>query len=150
MHSNHLSSIQTEPLLQKSELHEHSKEAPPCPPKRKYRSIGTGDEIPLTDIICYHRGSSSTHLTYNLPPRKESVDFGSIVKQIDIDSAFNIFPATPPQSVDAAISTEKIELQSSSFQTDYLKKDHSSTQTHQPMYKSVGCDAKTDQVYGKL
>jgi len=142
--------LERKPLLRKSLSNDTSrqqfKELPPSPPTRKYRSLAVGDDVPLEDIICYHKeynSSSSQSIYQPLPRRKESVDFSSIVKQIDIDAAYNIYP---PQFVDAVTLTDRSEMTSSSFQTDYLKTKDSSVQTYQPTYKTTGCHAHTPKV----
>ena len=142
---------ESKPLLRKSlsndSYRQPNVEVPPSPPKRKYRSLAVGDDVPLDDIICYHKGyNSASQPIYKPPRRKESVDFSSIVKQIDIDAAFDIFPPPQKELMDAETSTDTFEMKSTSFQTDCLKTKDSSMQTYNPTYATVGCGSTAPRV----
>ena len=134
------SSTQSAPLQQSSESFGSSKSGPPPPPppKRKYRSIGAGSEIPVDEIVCFRRGDDPPD---NLTSQhKASVNFGSIVKQTDIDAAYNIFPPAPKQYSDASVSTNSPKMASCALQTENIESGESWTQTKQTLHKDAKCD----------
>ena len=118
---------------------------PPLPPKRRYRSLAVGDEVPLDEVVCYQKGCSSSQFLCKPSPRNNSVDFSSIVDQAEIDAAFDIF--RPPRFADATTSTtDKLKLHSTAFQTDYLKTTDSSAQTLKATQATIGCGPSSPTV----
>lgn len=91
--------IKPEPPRHQTSLDESSdvrRGVAPSPPKRKYRSIGTGDDIPIEEIICYREGEV---------PAAVLVDAYTIT--------------TPPELINSSSQTEKkFSENSSSTQTE--------------------------------
>ena len=148
-------SPQNEPFFQTESLarQNHPKNAngyssnvAPLPPKRKYRSIGIGNDIPIQDIICYRKGESSFFNSSDDIVQSERSERDTKDKAINC----NISSAMYRKLVDASTFTEEKQIASTSFQTEHFDLQNALTQTEQKTFKDTGCDAEVIKVITEL